>query len=487
MKQGLILKQQQRLELKQKLNLTQQLQQAVKVLQAGQNQLLEMIEQEALENPVLEVKGGSDSSENIPAIEEEPLSKKQDTGERDKLLNYVRDFQKYFQESQDAYYSDEGSYGGDYSQDESSSFEEYVADLPSLSDVLEEQLNLSISNETQRKIGKYIIASIDENGYLKETTLKIAGSLLVSEEEVLGVLELVQTFEPTGVASRDLRECLLIQYKTEQMDDPLVHKLIDNHLENLGNNRMKEIQRATKASFEEISQALARIRQFNPRPAAGYMHEVSTAEVIRPDLFVEIEDDELKITLNESFIPSLDVNNYYQQKIKSAEGLSKDELVYLKKKLESAMWFRQCIEKRNETIYNVAKCIFEIQFGFFKDGVRGLRPLTLSDVAKRVDRHEATISRVINGKYAHTPVGVFELKFFFSGGLKSEDGDSVSSLHIKEVIQKAISEEEPKKPLSDQILCDLLRAKGIEIARRTVAKYREGLGIPSSSKRKKYI
>lgn len=181
------------------------------------------------------------------------------------------------------------------------------------------------------------------------------------------------------------------------------------------------------------------------------------------------------------------ISPWYQERIQNAEGLSQDELLYLKQKLDSAIWFRQCIEKRNETIWLVAKCIFEIQKDFFSSGISGLRPLTLADVAVRIERHEATVSRVVNGKYAQTPSGIFELKFFFSGGLMNDEGEMVSSRHIREILQQAIQEEDPKRPISDQMLAQLLKARGIDIARRTVTKYREMMGIQSSSKRKKFV
>jgi len=468
----------------QTLKLTPQLQLAVKVLQANQAQLSEMIDQEVLENPVLEAQAKSEEAN--PSISEELGSPLVEDSDRAQLLSYVKDFEKYFHESQDSYTSS-WSEPSIASSDESSSFEEYVAKSRNLSEILEEQLHLSVESDLDRKIGLYIIASLDHNGFLREQPERMAASLMVAEDDVERVLTLVQSFEPVGIAARSLQECLLIQYYQQEMNDPLVRTILEEHLEDLANNRMREISSKTGASFEDIHASLQKIRSFNPRPASGFMHEVSTAEIITPDLFVTIEDGKLEITLNDSYIPNLNVNRFYQEKIQNAAGLDKAELIYLKKKLNQALWFRQCIEKRKETIYSIAKCIFEIQFDFFEKGVKGLRPLTLSDVAARVDRHEATVSRVINGKYAHTPAGVFELKFFFTGGLRSDDGEMISTLRIKEIIKQAVDEENPKKPLSDQVLSDLLKARGIDIARRTVTKYREMMGIPSSSKRKKYI
>lgn len=463
----------------QTLKLTPQLQLAVKVLQANQVQLTEMIEQELMENPVLEIKQ-ADADVNSGSAELPEVS------EKAQLVEYVKEFEKYFQESQDGL-SSSGSFQSVSNQDESSSFEDWVADKVTLSDTLEEQLFLSTSDEAEKRIGMYIIAALDHNGWLMESVEKIAASLLCSIDQVEHTLTLIQSFDPVGIAARDLKECLLIQYYQEEIQDKTVRLLIEDHLEELANNRMKEISKALNISYVEIEIAYNRIKELNPRPASGYLHEVSTAEIIRPDLFIEFDDEkQMTITLNDNYLPNLNVNQYYQEKIQNAEAMDKEELVYLKRKLNSAVWFRQCIEKRRETIYSVAKCIFEIQKDFFEMGVRGLKPLTLSDIAARVDRHEATVSRVINGKYAHTPVGIFELKFFFSGGLKSETGEMISSKRIKEIIQQAISEENPKKPLSDQVLADLLKARGIEIARRTVTKYREMLNIVSSSKRRKY-
>ncbi|MEE2924231.1 MAG: RNA polymerase factor sigma-54 [bacterium] len=476
-----IMKLSQELALKQvqTLKLTPQLQLAVKVLQANQVQLNEMIEQEVMENPVLEVG-------EVPSQLESQGSQDylEPQTERTQLLEYVKDFEKYFAESQDTY---SGSYITQRTSSEESSIEEYVAGRRNLKDILDEQLFLSTSVPIERRIGSYIIASLDHNGYLGEEVSKIANSLMVDFNQVERVLILIQGFDPVGIAARDLRECLLIQYHQKELNDSLIRSILEDHLEDLANNRMKDISLSTGASFEQIATAAQAIRGLNPRPAAGFLHEVSTAEIITPDLFVSFEEDQLIINLNDSYIPNLGINSYYQEKIQNAEGLDKQELTYLRKKLNQALWFRQCIEKRRETIFSVAKCIFEIQREFFDDGVKGLKPLTLADVASRVDRHEATVSRVVNGKYAQTPSGVFELKFFFTGGLRSDDGEMISTLRIKEIIQQAISEENPKKPLSDQVLSDLLKARGIEVARRTVTKYREMLGIQSSSKRKKYV
>ena len=463
----------------QTLKLTPQLQLAVKVLQANQTQLSEMIEHEIMENPVLEAGEVSPKIDNVDSQDYlEPET------ERTQLLQYVKDFEKYFAESQDHY---SGAYTSSSSNSEESSIEDYVAGRRNLKDILEEQLFLSSINPMERRIGSYVIASLDHNGYLSEDLSRVANSLLVDEDQVERVLVLIQGFDPVGIAARNLRECLLIQYHQKELNDSLIRQILESHLEDLGNNRMKEISAATGASFEQIANAVETIRSLNPRPSSGFLHEVSTAEIITPDLFVSFEDDQLVITLNDSYIPNLSVNRYYQEKIQNAEGLDKQELTYLRKKLNQALWFRQCIEKRRETIFSVAKCIFEIQREFFIKGIKGLKPLTLADVALRVDRHEATVSRVINGKYAETPSGIFELKYFFTGGLRSDDGEMISTLRIKEIIGQAISEENPKKPLSDQVLSDLLKARGIDVARRTVTKYREMLGIQSSSKRKKYV
>ena len=477
-----VMKLSQELSLKQQqtLKLTPQLQLAVKVLQANQMQLTEMVEQELLENPVLEVQddGGAE-----PKSQEG--SQELEGSDRSELLQYVKDFEKYFQESQDNYMpgpSFEASQGGD-----ETSFEDYVASKQSLKDQLEEQLKLTLTDLTDRKIGSYLIATLDHNGYLSESVERIAMSLVAPIDDVERVLTLIQTFEPMGIAARDLKECLLIQYHQLEMQDPLVREILGSHLEDLGANRMKEISLKTGADYVGINRAAEKIRTLNPRPSSVYLHEVSTAETATPDLFMRIEEGEVIIDLNDSYLPTLNVSRYYQEKIQNAEGLDKGELLYLQKKLNQAVWFRQCIEKRKETIHSIAKCIFEIQIEFFEKGVRGFRPLTLSDVGARVDRHEATVSRVINGKYAHTPSGTFELKFFFSGGLRSDDGEMISTVRVKEIIEQAVREENPKKPLSDQVLSDLLKARGIDVARRTVTKYRETLGIASSSRRKKYV
>ncbi|MBW7877300.1 MAG: RNA polymerase factor sigma-54 [Candidatus Cloacimonetes bacterium] len=459
----------------QSLRLTPQLQLAVKILQANRVELSEMVEQELMENPVLEVSG---STEEVDSYEAQP----EESVERSELLGFVKDFEKYFQESQGAWTSAETA-----SNEDKPSFEEFVHQKKTLNEELTAQFHLSTKDPMEQKIGTYLIASLDSSGYLREPVSRIASALMIDEERVEKALYLLQSLEPPGVGARDLRECLLLQYYAQDMHDDLVYAIISDHLEDLGANRIREISRVTGASFQQIEEATEKIRQFNPKPAQGYLMSEAPAEGITPDVFLEFKEGEVIVTLNDYLLPNLMISPWYQERIQNAEGLSQDELLYLKQKLDSAIWFRQCIEKRNETIWLVAKCIFEIQKDFFSSGISRLRPLTLADVAVRIERHEATVSRVVNGKYAQTPSGIFELKFFFSGGLMNDEGEMVSSRHIREILQQAIQEEDPKRPISDQMLAQLLKARGIDIARRTVTKYREMMGIQSSSKRKKFV
>ncbi len=459
----------------QTLKLTPQLQQAVKILQASRQELEEMVEQEALENPVLDWQKSAGEGSDIPETEE-----KSEDPQKEDLVEYVQDFERYVGEDQD-------SWSSVSLEEQEGGFEEWFSRPPSLQETLQQQYDLSCDRELLKKIGVYLIASLDSRGYLRESLERIASALMVDMEDVKEALALLQSLEPLGIGARDLKECLQIQLWAQKKDLPLVEAILESHLEDLAANRYREISKATGADFDQIEKAVAYIRSLNPRPASGFLLESAQPESITPDIFLEFKDDEPVITLNDHLLPNLFINPWYRERIQNAEGMTKEELGWLKQKLDSAMWFRQCIEKRNETILLIADAIFNIQADFFHAGVKGLKPLTLADIASRVERHEATVSRVVNGKYALTPSGIFELKFFFSGGLKSDDGEMVSSRHIREILQKAIEEEDARRPISDQALSQLLKAQGIDIARRTVTKYREMMGIPSSSRRKKYV
>jgi len=290
----------------------------------------------------------------------------------------------------------------------------------------------------------------------------------------------VQALEPVGVGARDLRECLLIQLETRGEKDTLVWRLIATQFDNLVNRRFPEIARQLKCTVEEVQETADIVATLNPRP--GLEVSAEDPKYVVPDLLVERVEEEYVVLLNDRNVPRLRISSAYEsvlreKKKSELKGNENKTREYIQGKLNSARWLIQTIEQRRRTMIKVMNCIIREQREFFDKGIAFLRPLTLQQVARQIDMHESTVSRVCSAKYVQTPRGVFELKFFFSSGLETEDGEDVSARTAKDIINTLIAEEDKKEPLSDQRIADLLHEKGLRIARRTVAKYREQLGL----------
>ncbi|MCB9734620.1 MAG: RNA polymerase factor sigma-54 [Deltaproteobacteria bacterium] len=469
------------LKMSQQLVMTPQLQQAIKLLQLSRIELVEQIQNELLENPVLENDGEATSSEEISKqIEAEPLeTESPERVDKDPTENWEQ-----FVENYNQYSYAPGSGGVRYSDDEMPTIEQTLAEAESLTQHLDWQLQMTVLTDEERLIGEEIIGNINTDGYFNADMIPaIAEQLNVEVEDVESVLEVIQEFDPIGVGARNLRECLMLQALHFYPDEDVVIGLIDRHLENLEKKDVQAILKDLDCELEDVSEGVKIIGHLEPKPGRGFATE--DPQYITPDVYVQKVGDEYIVTLNEDGLPKLKISNFYQNQLK-AGGASSKEKDFIQDKFRSAVWLIRSIHQRQNTIRKVTESIVRFQREFLDQGVQFLRPLILRDVADDIGMHESTISRVTTNKYVHTPQGIFELKYFFNSRIQSAGGGGdLASESVKQRIKKLVSEEDPKKPLSDQKLCEILEKEGTLIARRTVAKYREMLNIAPSSKRKK--
>jgi RNA polymerase sigma-54 factor len=347
------------------------------------------------------------------------------------------------------------------------------------------QLKLTRCSEQEMKIGEQIIGNLDQNGYLTVDVEEIALSEKVEAGCVEAMLKKIQEFDPPGIAARDLKECLLIQARLLEIGNPLVEGIIREHMRDLELKNYTQIARKMKYSLSDVLQAVQLISNMDPKPGRIYSEE--RIQSIIPDVYVFKSGDEYKIVLNDDGLPRLRISNFYRE-IMMADNVSEDQETgkkYVKEKVQSATWLIKSIQQRQKTIYKVTESIVGYQKDFFDKGIQHLKPLVLRDIADDVQMHESTISRVVTNKYMQTPRGIFELKYFFSSGISRSNGDDIASKSVKEEIRKIVGGENPRNPYSDSEIAELLDKAGISIARRTIAKYREGMGILPSSRRKR--
>ncbi|MBZ4658586.1 MAG: rpoN [Desulfacinum sp.] len=471
----------QHMKLSQQLIITPQLQQAIKLLQLSRLELLETIQQELESNPVLEetvdeVGNKEEVEPEVPAVEER--------FEEVEITEKVRDDFDW-----ESFLEDYSTYSPmpverDPNQ-EQPSFEQRLTRRPSLEDHLMWQLCLSDLSEQDKEIAAMIIGNLNDDGYLVSPTAEIAELSGVTVQDVERVLEKVQGFDPPGVAARDLRECLLIQARSLDVPNGLVVTIIDKYLHYLENKNYQGLVKALKRPKSEVQAAVEVILSLDPKPGRAYSEE--EVQYVSPDIFVVKVDDEFVVVLNEDGMPKLRVNPYYREALRSDSTVSEEAKDYIQGKLRSAAWLIKSIHQRQRTLYKVAQSIVNFQRDFLEKGIAHLKPMVLRDVAEDVGMHESTISRVTTNKYMHTPQGIFELKYFFNSSINSVVGEAVASESVKERIRQLIKEEDPAKPYSDKDLVDLLKKENIKIARRTVAKYREMMGILPSHKRKQVL
>lgn len=482
---GLELRQQ--LKLSQQLVMTPQLQQAIKLLQLSRLELVDMVQQELMENPLLDERA------------EEAPGELPENREREELLQKQQDEAKSDSQSEEGLGQDLmkdaewESYLGEFSStakqvqardhevpEEGMSFEARLFAKPSLESHLEWQMYLSDFSDDEKVVGEAVIGNLDSLGYLKASVEEIAEQTRISMSVVEGVIVKMQHMDPVGVCARTPRECLLVQVESLGYDDPILIGLISDHLEDLEKRRYKPIARKFKITLERLKEYLDLIQSLDPMPGAAYGG--GEPQYVSPDVYVYEYDGEFVIVLNEDGLPQLQLNSFYMDSVQAKSGKAKE---YMQDKMRSAVWLMKSLYQRQRTLYKVVESIVRFQGAFFRDGVTQLKPLILKDVADDIEMHESTISRITTSKYVSTPHGVFELKFFFNSALGLEDGSQVGSESVKALIKRLISEENPKKPLSDEKIAEHLKHElGVNIARRTVAKYRGAMNILSSSKRK---
>jgi RNA polymerase sigma-54 factor len=468
----------QQLKLSQQLIMTPQLQQAIKLLQLSRLDLLETVQQELLENPFLE-----------EVVDETPLPAEETRA------SVAEDTEGYAREA--ARNADWEDYLGDFSstsrqssvrESESSedefNFEARYSTKPTLEGHLHWQLRLSRLTEREKEIGEVIIGNLSSSGYLQASLEEISSQVSASTAEAEVVLKAMQRFDPVGVAARSPQECLMVQLQVLQYDrDPILVSLVTEHLEDLEARRYKPILRKFKLGPEDLKEYLEIIQSLDPLPGASFGGGEPT--YVSPDVFVYRIDDDFLIALNEDGLPQLHLSSLYEDSLQVAKDADKE---YFLEKMRSAAWLIKSLYQRQRTLYKVMESIVRFQKEFFLYGVSHLKPLILKDVADDINMHESTVSRVTSNKYAATPYGIFELKFFFNSALSLDDGSEVGSESVKALIKKYISTENPDDPLSDERLGELLKEElKVNIARRTVAKYRTALEIPSSSKRRAFF
>lgn len=475
----------QQLKLSQQLIMTPQLQMAIKLLQLSRLEMVDMIRNEMEENPALEElqetasDGASDDASQDPT--EMPPTDAPETKEVtiDEKINEDIDWSNYIDE-----YNSTGKINFESEERESPRFETFITRQESLSDHLLWQLLMAFENTEEQQIGSLIIGNLSKDGYLDlpfDDLVRTSGS---SPGKVEHVLSVMQTFDPIGVCAKDLKDCLLIQAKHFGVDTAIVIEIITNHLTHLENKNYKAISRALKISIEEVISTVKIIKGLEPRP--GRQFNDDEPHYIVPDIFVYKMEDDFVIVLNDDGMPKLHINNFYQKAIHDSGNVSDQTKEYIRDKLRSAVWLIRSIHQRQKTILKVMESIMRFQQDFFEKGITHLKPMVLRDVAQDIGMHESTISRVTTNKYAYTPQGTFELKYFFNSSISRVYGGAIASASVQEKIKLIIEKEDAKKPFSDSQIAELLKETNIDIARRTVAKYREMLGVLPSNKRKQF-
>ncbi len=461
----------------QKLILTPSLQQAIKLLPMSTLELSEVLNQEMVENPMLE----EVPTEDLQPPEAQAEAEKTEAAEKKDEKNDTWDDQDY------------EYFFGDYLDDgyrprtptevkELPPIENTLSTSGSLSDHLLWQLSMQTDEALLRDIGEAIIGNLNDDGQLVATLDEIASMGSWSTSDVERGLQLVQSFDPIGVAARDLQECLVLQIRHLGLSGSPAEKVVTEHLRLLQNHQIQELSRKMAMSIDDLKEHIELIRHLDPKPGARY--NPSQSQYVIPDVYVMKVEDEYVVVLNEEGLPQLRISPVYRRLLDKGGENSDETRNYVKDKFRSALWLIKSVEQRQRTIHKVATSIIQFQREFLAHGIECLRPLVLRDVANDIGMHESTVSRVVTNKYMHTPQGVFELKYFFHSGIASQFGEAVSSVTIKQRIRKIIEQEDPHKPLSDSKIVSIFQREGLELARRTIAKYREELKIPTSNQRK---
>ncbi len=486
----MVLKQQLQQKQTQRLILAPALQQAIKLLPLTNLDLIEIIDAELSQNPMLEVEEET-AEKKTEGSEEEGMDKEE--AERGKEIKKEMDedvpddshigaedqeIEAYFQ-----HYFDEGFRSLSYEKRESIALENIVSKGQSLWDHLNWQANLTFFDEKDREIAQYIIGNINEDGYLTASFEEIARAMDTSEARVVQVQDKIKKFDPVGVGSLSVQEALLTQMEYFEIQDEIAYKIVSEHIHLLEKSDFTQVAKVMGISLEEVKPHIDVIKALDPTPGRKYSQDKTTYVV--PDIIVTKEGDELIINLNNEGLPRLRVNNFYKKILAQASKENPEAYGYLKDKMKKAFWFLRSLDQRDRTIYKVARYIVDKQKDFIEKGMEFIKPLTLIELAQEIGVHESTVGRVVANKYIMTPRGVFSLKYFFHKSLSGDFGEEISSLRVKERIKKLVESEDRKNPLSDIEIENILARENFRIARRTVAKYRKQLKIPPSHLRKR--
>lgn len=445
----------------QKLIMTPELRQAINILQYSALELNNFIQDQLLENPLLEITEDNTS----------------DNTESNEVEGKLEEWQEYLQ--------DKGDLGYQQGVKEQVPFEQFFSQAPTLQDFLEEQILYQKLNDEDRALAQFIIGNLNSWGYFEFSIDETAQALEIKPEKLEEILEYIQnSLEPDGIGARNLSECLIIQLRKKNELTPILEQLACHHLEDIAQGRLLKVAQTLEISVEETQKNVDILKTLNPKPASGFGSNQETRFIV-PDLSIEKIDGEYIVLVNDNFMPRLMVSEVYKQVINNSQA---DELTrtFIERKLQGALWLIKSIEQRRMTLYRIANALIEVQKGFFDLGEDYLLPLNLKDVAEKIEVHESTVSRAIANKYVQTPSGLYPLKFFFPSGITNKGGTKISSQVIKNIMEDILNTEDPKAPYSDQMLCNSLQERGIKIARRTVSKYREELGILSAAQRRRY-
>ncbi len=463
------------------MTMTPQLQQAIKILQLSVVELQQEVTNALVENPTLEEVSGDE----VPG-EESELSGQLESDNAEASQTQLAD------PADDHDWTavlEQGSWNAplpstrNMNADDLPAYEQVMSQPTSLYDHLMWQLRMITSDPKELEIGEEIVGNLNDDGYLMILVEELCERLKVDRAEIESVLYKIQRFDPPGIAARDLQECLMIQSEVLNEDDE-IELIIEKHMPELENRNYSAIAKALDLPLERVRELCKVVHDMEPRPGRGF--STTEPQYIVPDIYVVKVGKEFLVVLNEEGIPRLRISKDYQNQLKSGEfaGETKN---YIKEKLKGAMWLMKSILQRQRTIFRVTEAIVKRQKEFFEQGTNHLKPMVLKDVSDELGLHESTVSRVTTNKFVHTPHGIFELKFFFNSGISTGDGADLASESVKIKLKELVSKENSKNPLSDQDLVEMLSENNIKIARRTVAKYREMLGILPSNKRKKYF
>ncbi len=474
--------------------ITPQMRQAFEILQVSRGELEQLVEQELTENPVLEEGLEAEEEEERPRTEERlevnagaeefPASAERDPTDELQPDNGLRDvdWQEYLENWTNSWHGSSGT-SADYDDERRPSLEATLTREESLTEHLLWQLRMKELASEEKAVASRLLGNMNDDGYLQLDVEEIAFRSGTDFELVDRALKVIQSLEPAGVGARDLRECLLLQLRALDEEGTIVWRLIDEHLDLLEARRFDKIAKELDVPVEEVVEAAQGIARLEPKPGRNYGE--GDVRYITPDVYVHKDEGEYVVTLNDDGLPRLRVSSYYRGVLANDTGAAAKR--FINKKMRSAQWLISCIQRRQQTLLMVANSIVQFQRDFFDNGVSQLRPLVLKQVADDIKMHESTVSRATANKYMHTPQGIFELKYFFTSSVKGADDSDVSAESVKNRIRVIVEGEDKKRPLSDQKIAQMLKTEGIDVARRTVAKYREMMDILPSPKRREVV